>query len=64
MRVLCARHGPSQESFGFACGFHRNYVGAVERGECHPTLLTLRRIASGFEIPLSELFALAEACEQ
>nr|WP_183339836.1 helix-turn-helix transcriptional regulator [Conexibacter arvalis] len=60
VRVLRARHGFSQESFGFAAGLHRNYVGAVERGEVSPTLPTLQRIADGFSIPASELLALAE----
>jgi transcriptional regulator with XRE-family HTH domain len=32
---------------------HRNYVGAIERGEINPTFLTLLRLTSGIEIPLS-----------
>jgi transcriptional regulator with XRE-family HTH domain len=61
MRVLRARHGFSQETFGFESGLHRNYVGAVERGEAHPTLRTLRRIATRFDMSLAELFAFAES---
>ena len=53
----------SQETLGTRAGLHRNYVGAIERGEINPTFLTLLRLASGIEIPLSGLIVLTEEQE-
>ena len=36
----------SQEAFADACGLHRTYMGALERGERNLTLRTLERIAA------------------
>jgi transcriptional regulator with XRE-family HTH domain len=60
VRELRARFGLSQELLGLRAGLHRNYVGAIERGEINPTFLTLLRLSSGIEIPLSELILLYE----
>jgi len=57
MRV---RFGLSQEGLGFHTGLHRNYVGALERGETNPTFSTLLRLARGIDINLSELITLYE----
>ena len=35
-------------------------VGAIERGEANPTLLTLIRLASGLEVDLADLMKLRE----
>ncbi len=40
----------SQEELANRCGLHRNYVGAIERGECNITLVTLTKIASGLDL--------------
>ena len=37
VRETRARRGLSQESLGYVAGLHRNYVGAIERGEINPT---------------------------
>jgi transcriptional regulator with XRE-family HTH domain len=50
----------SQEELGFRCGLHRNYVGAVERGEVNPTFRSLLSLAGGLSLPLSTLIALYE----
>jgi transcriptional regulator with XRE-family HTH domain len=50
----------SQERAARSAGMHRNYVGALERGEVNPTYATLLRIASGLEIPLDELISRAK----
>jgi len=60
VRELRARFGLSQEGLAFQAGLHRNYVGAIERGEINPTFTTLMRLARGFEITLSELIRLYE----
>ncbi|HEX5830113.1 MAG TPA: helix-turn-helix transcriptional regulator [Gemmatimonadaceae bacterium] len=50
----------SQESFADVCGFHRTYIGAVERGETNISLDNIERIARHLRIPVSDLFAEAE----
>jgi len=60
VREIRARRGWSQEFLGFAAGLHRNYIGAVERGEINPTLKTLLLIVAGLRVPLSELVEIYE----
>jgi transcriptional regulator with XRE-family HTH domain len=48
--------GFSQEGFAHECGFHRSYMGAVERGEKNITLAMVNKIAKTLRISLSELF--------
>ncbi|MDO8189162.1 helix-turn-helix transcriptional regulator [Conexibacter sp. JD483] len=60
VRETRARRQLSQEGLGFAAKMHRNYVGAIERGEINPTWRVLRKLASGLDVPLSELVALFE----
>jgi transcriptional regulator with XRE-family HTH domain len=51
-RVRYYRHdkGVSQEEFAYLCGFHRTYIGAIERGERNPALISILKIAKGLEI--------------
>ena len=60
VRELRARFGHSQESLAFESGLHRNYIGAIERGEINPTFSTLIRLSRGLPIALSELIGLYE----
>jgi transcriptional regulator with XRE-family HTH domain len=60
VRQLRARHGISQEQFGFRSGLHRNYVGAVERGEINLTFRTLMKLSSGLAMPVSEVLQVFE----
>lgn len=60
VRELRARKGLSQEALGFAAGLHRNYVGAVERGEINPTLRTLLALVVGLAVRLGELVVVFE----
>jgi transcriptional regulator with XRE-family HTH domain len=61
VRALLAalRHeqGLSQEELAHRSGLHRTYVGAVERGERNPTLITLAALAKGLRCSLGELVA-------
>ncbi len=60
IRAARADLGYSQESFAFAVGIHRTYMGAVERGERNISLRNLVRIANALKMPLSRLIAEAE----
>jgi transcriptional regulator with XRE-family HTH domain len=53
---LRRKKGFSQEAFAHECGFHRSYMGAVERGEKNLTIQMLVKIAKALKISLSELF--------
>lgn len=54
-REIRARRGFSQEEAGYRAGLHRNYVGAIERGEINPTLRVLLKLCHGLAVPLSFL---------
>lgn len=60
MRWTRARRELSQEELGFRSGLHRNYVGAIERGEINPTFRVLLKLTSGLQMPLSKLMAEVE----
>lgn len=51
----------TQEGLGLATGLHRNYVGAIERAEVNPTLLTIARVSAGLGMPMAALMAQAES---
>lgn len=53
---LRKKRGFSQEGFAHECGFHRSYMGAVERGEKNITIQGVGRIAKTLKTSLSELF--------
>ena len=48
----------SQEKLSFATGFHRTYIGMIERGERNISLLNIAVFAKVFEINISELLDL------
>jgi len=60
VRETRARRGLSQEGLGLRAGLHRNYVGALERGEGNPTFKTLVLACAGLRVPLSELMRVYE----
>jgi len=60
VRELRARRGLSQEELGNRSGLHRNYVGAIERGEINPTFRVLLKLERGLQLPLSEIIELWE----
>jgi transcriptional regulator with XRE-family HTH domain len=64
VRRVRALRGVSQEELGYRAGLHRNYVGAIERGEINPTFRTLVRLAGGMALPLSTLIVLYERSVQ
>lgn len=55
IRGLRKQRGLSQEQLAEITGFHRNYIGMIERGERNPALLNIKIFANAFETSLSEL---------
>jgi transcriptional regulator with XRE-family HTH domain len=47
--------GLSQEEFADVCGYHRTYIGAIERGERNITISTLEAIATALNLDVKEL---------
>jgi transcriptional regulator with XRE-family HTH domain len=60
VRETRARRGLSQEALGYVAGLHRNYVGAIERGEINPTFRVILKLAAGLRVEVSELVRLTE----
>ncbi len=54
-KALRANSGMSQESFANAIGMDRSYYASIEAGRRNVTLKNMSKIASGFDISLSEL---------
>lgn len=49
------RLGLSQEELAAICGYHRTYIGSIERAERNITLSTLDALAKALEISPHEL---------
>ena len=60
VRETRARRGLSQEELGFQAKLHRNYVGAIERGEINPTLRVILKLSKGLQVCPSQLAELTE----
>lgn len=48
--------GISQEELAFRAGFHRTYIGMIERAERNITLSNLKRLADALEIEIKKFF--------
>lgn len=55
LRALREQTGKSQDTLANDSGLHRTYIGAVERGERNPTILTLSRYAAGLGLTVCDL---------
>lgn len=56
IRKLREQAGISQETFGLLSGLHRTYIGAIERGERNPSVLSLEKIANALKVSVRDLF--------
>ena len=56
IRQLRTTRNLSQEELAELTGFHRTYIGMVERGERNISLSNIGVFAKTFEMPVSELF--------
>jgi DNA-binding XRE family transcriptional regulator len=61
VRRIRTLQGLSQERLATACGLHRTFIGAVERGETNISLATLARLAKGLDVSVSHLVGEAES---
>jgi len=50
------KRGYSQETFAELVGFHRTYIGMIERAEKNITLKNIEKIAKALNISLDKLF--------
>ena len=57
IRTLRTARGLSQEQLAELTGFHRTYIGMIERGERNPSLSNVGVFADAFRISLSELLS-------
>ena len=55
IRLLRVERNLSQEKLSFITGFHRTYIGMIERGERNISLTNMAVFAKVFEINVSEL---------
>lgn len=55
VRILRKSKNLSQEQLAELTGFHRNYIGMIERGERNPALVNIEIFANAFGMSLSEL---------
>lgn len=53
--------GISQEKFALMIGMDRTYYASVESGKRNISITNISKIASGFNITLSELFAIVDS---
>lgn len=56
IRQLRTERNLSQEALAELTGFHRTYIGMVERGERNISLSNIGVFAKTFELSVSELF--------
>ena len=55
LRQLREQGGYSQDSFAYRTGYHRNYVGQLERGEKSPSLGALFNLSKALGLRPSQL---------
>lgn len=65
IRELREAKNISQEKLSFSTGFHRTYIGMIERGERNISLSHIAVFAKVFELNISELldFKTINSCE-
>lgn len=61
IRGLRKDKGYSQESFAYAVGLDRTYMGSVERGERNIAALNLIKIAKTLRVEVGVLFPVPES---
>lgn len=60
IKTLRKERSWSQEKLADKTGFHRTYIGMIERGERNPSLININVFAETFEMSASELLKFKE----
>jgi transcriptional regulator with XRE-family HTH domain len=60
LRKVRREKGLSQEQLGFESGYHRTYIGMLERGLMNPSLRTILSIATALGVPGGDMVRLVE----
>jgi len=60
VRYLRNQKGLSQEELAHKAGFHRTYIGMIERAERNITLVNIERIANALDITIAELLKIVK----
>jgi len=60
MRTMRAERGWSQELLAFETGLHRTFIAHCEREVRNVSIDNIEKIALAFNVPISELFLIAE----
>ena len=60
LRQLRWEKGLSQEQLGFEVGYHRTYIGMLERGLMNPSLRTVLSITTALAVPAADFVKLVE----
>ncbi|RDK88868.1 helix-turn-helix domain-containing protein [Marinirhabdus gelatinilytica] len=55
IRHIRTQENLSQEQLSFKTGFHRTYIGMIERGERNISLTNIAVFAKAFELTIDEL---------
>ncbi len=55
VKILRLRMGLSQEEFADLCGYHRTYIGSIERSERNITVSTLEALAVALKVNPADL---------
>lgn len=55
VRDLRLKNRLSQEQLAEQCGFHRTYIGSIERGERNATLSTLEVLSDTLNVSIAQL---------
>jgi transcriptional regulator with XRE-family HTH domain len=58
VRTERVRQGLSQEELADKAGFHRTYIGMIERAERNITLRNLERLAEALEVSIADLITI------
>ena len=60
LRDLRQRRRLTQRALAQTCDMSANAIGLIERGECSPSVSTLRRLAMALDVPIVDLFTETE----